>query len=75
MLGLRLQRSVPGRGRGRGVVVRRQPKGRGTSAPQVEEWYTMGWGVEHNSRGNPEEGQDQQERQGTIVGEGERRRG
>ena len=35
----------------------------------------MGWGVECHGRGNPGEGLDLQERQGAIVGEGERRRG
>ena len=35
----------------------------------------MDWGRERHSRGNLGEGLDPQERQGTIVGEGERRRG
>ena len=34
-----------------------------------------GWGVEHQSRGNTGESLDLQEKQGAIVGEGERRRG
>ena len=52
----------------------RQPKGLRSSAPQVGEQYTMGWGREHHGRGNLEDVPDLQERQGTIVGEGERKR-
>ena len=33
----------------------------------------MGWGVEHKSRGNLGEGLSLQEKQATIVGEGEGR--
>ena len=52
----------------------RQPKGLRSSAPQVGEQYTMGWGREHHGRGNLEDVPDLQERQGTIVVEGERKR-
>ena len=34
------------------------------------EQYTKGWGVESHNRGNPGEGLNRQERQGTTVGEG-----
>ena len=66
-------RSVPGRGLG--LAVWRQPKGLRSSAPWVGELYSMGWGVEHHGRGNPGEGPDLQERQHTIVGKVERKRG
>ena len=39
------------------------------------EWCAMGWVVERHGRGNPGEGLDLHERQGAIVGEGEKRRG
>ena len=35
----------------------------------------MGWRVEHHGRGNLGEGLDPQEKQGSIVGEGKRKRG
>ena len=35
----------------------------------------MGWGAEHHSRGNPGGSLGLQEKQGTIVGQGRRRRG
>ena len=43
--------------------------------PQAGEWCATGWGVKHHGRQNPGGGLDPQEKQGTIVGEGERRRG
>ena len=43
--------------------------------PQVGEQHAMGWVMESHGRRNPGEGLDPQERQGTIVGEDERRRG
>ena len=72
-LRLRLWRSVPRRGLG--LEVSRQPKGLRSHAPWVEEWYAIGWGVESHGRGKLAEGPDPQERQGTIVGEDERRWG
>ena len=43
--------------------------------PQVGEQCAMGWGVEHHSGRNLGEGLGLQEKQGTIVGVGRRRRG
>ena len=51
-----------------------QTKGLRIAVPQVGEWCTTGWGVECHSRGNPGESLGPQEKQGAIVGEGERRR-
>ena len=73
VLRLRLWRLVLGRGLG--LAVWGQPKGLRSSVPQAGEWCAMGWGGEHHGRGNLGEGLDLQERQGVIVGEGERRRG
>ena len=73
VLRLRLQRLV--QGRGLGLAVWGLPKGLRSSAPWAGKWYTMGWVVEHHGRGNPGEGPGLQERQGAIVGKGERRRG
>ena len=42
--------------------------------PWVGEWYIMGWVVECHSRGSPGEGPGLHERQGTVVGKGEKRR-
>ena len=53
------------------MAVWKQPKGLGSSTPWTGGWYTKDWGVESHGRGNPGEGQELQERQGTIVGEGE----
>ena len=42
--------------------------------PRAGEVCATGWGVECHGRGNPGEGLGLQEKQGTTVGEGERRR-
>ena len=73
MLRLRLQRLVLGRRLG--LAVWGQPKRLRNSVPQEGEQCATGWGVEWHSRGNPGEGLGPQEKQGTIVGEDERRRG
>ena len=52
-----------------------QPEGLRNSVTWVRERYAMGWGVEGHGRGNWGEGLGPQEKQGAIVGEGERRRG
>ena len=44
-----------------------------SGVPQVGEWCAMGWGVEYHGRGNLGGGLGPQEKQGTIVGVGERR--
>ena len=51
-----------------------QPERLRSGVPQVGEWYAMGWGVEQHRRGNPGDGLVPQEKQGTIVGEGEKRK-
>ena len=43
--------------------------------PWVGEQCAMDWGMEHHSGGNQGKGLGLQESQGTIVGEGKRRRG
>ena len=43
--------------------------------PQAGEQCAMGWAVEPQGRVNPGEGMDLQEKQATIVGEDERKRG
>ena len=40
---------------------------------QAGKWCAMGWGVESHDRGNQGDGLGLQEKQGTIVGEGESR--
>ena len=71
-LRLRFWRSVPGRGLG--LIAWGQPEGLRSSVSWVGEWCAMGWGVEHNGRGNLGEGSSPQERQGPIVGGGSKRR-
>ena len=73
LLRLRLQGSVPGRGLG--LAVWGQPKGLRSTMPQAGEQCAMGWAVEPQGRVNPGEGMDLQEKQATIVGEDERKRG
>ena len=73
VLRVSLQRSVPGRGLR--LAVWGQTEGLRSSVPQAGEWCATGWGVKHHGRQNPGGGLDPQEKQGTIVGEGERRRG
>ena len=41
---------------------------------RLVEWCTIGWGAELHSQGSLEGGVGPQEKQSTIVGEGERRR-
>ena len=52
-----------------------QPKGLRSTVPWAGEWCAVGLGVECHGRGNTGEGPGLQEKQGAIVGEGERRRG
>lgn len=66
---LRLQRSVPGRGLG--LAVWEQPERLRSSVSGAGEQCDTGWGVELHGRGNPG-GDLGPQKQGTIVGEGER---
>ena len=52
-----------------------QPEGLRSGALQAEEQCATGLGVERHRGGNPGEGLGLQEKQGSIVEEGERRRG
>ena len=72
-LKLRLWRS--GLGRGLGLAVWGEPKGLRSAVPWAGEQCATGWGVELHSSRNLGGGLGLQEKQGTIVGEGERRRG
>lgn len=72
-LRLRLWRLVPRRGLG--LALWRQTEGLRSSTQWAGELYAMGWGVECQGRENPGEGPDPQERQGTVVGEGEKGKG
>ena len=47
----------------------------GERTEEAREQCTIGWGVRGHSQGNLGGGLGLQEKQGTIVGEGERRRG
>ena len=56
------------------MAVWKQPEELMTSVPWSVEWSATGWEVESHSGGNLGGGLGPQGKQGTIVGEGERRR-
>ena len=67
---LRLWRPVLGRALG--LAMWRQPLGLGSGVPWAGKLNTTSWGAEHHSGGNPRS-LTLQEKQGAIIGEGERR--
>lgn len=71
MLRLRLQRSVLGRGLG--LAVWGQPERLRSVVRWAGKHCAVGWGVERHDRGNLGGHLGPQEKQGAIVGEGERR--
>ena len=62
-------------GRGLGLAVWRQPEGLGSGVLWAGEPNARGRGMERHRQGNREGGLGLQEKQGAIVGEGEKRRG